>query len=90
MLSIENYFRMKHFVSQCSIAVKRRHDHDKSSKGKNLIGAGLQFQRFSPLSSWWEAWQHAGRHGAGEVAESFISRFTGSRKRETLGLEWAS
>jgi hypothetical protein len=19
----------------------------------------LQFQRFSPLSSWWEAWQHA-------------------------------
>jgi hypothetical protein len=28
------------------------------------IGAGLEFQRFSPLSSWWEAWQCAGRHGA--------------------------
>ena len=35
-------------------------------KGQHLIEAGLQFQRFSPLSSRWGAWQHAGRHGAGE------------------------
>jgi hypothetical protein len=27
------------------------------NKGKHLIGSGLQFQRFSPLSSWWEIWQ---------------------------------
>lgn len=26
-------------------------------------------QKFSPLSSWQEAWWHANRHGAGEVAE---------------------
>ena len=32
--------------------------------------AALQFQRFSPLSSWQEAWHCAGRHGAGEGAES--------------------
>ena len=32
-------------------------------------------QRFGPLSSWWETWQPAGRHGAGEVAESSTSTF---------------
>ena len=47
-----------------SIVVKRHHDQGNSYKGKHLVGAGLQFQRFRPLSSWWEAWQHAGRHGA--------------------------
>lgn len=30
-----------------------------------------------------------GRQNAGEIAESSISRPTGSRERETLGLEWA-
>jgi len=44
-----------------------------SYKGQYLIGAGLQVQRFSPLSSWQEAWQHPGRHGAGEGAESSTS-----------------
>jgi hypothetical protein len=29
------------------MTVKRHHDHSNSSKGKDLIGAGLQFQRFS-------------------------------------------
>jgi|UPI00001F6546 hypothetical protein len=54
------------------ITVKRHHDHSNSYKGKHLIGAGLQFQRFSPLSSWREAWQHAGRQG-GEGAKSSTS-----------------
>jgi hypothetical protein len=31
----------------------------------------------------------ADRHGAEEVAESSISRFTGSRRRQTPGLAWA-
>jgi hypothetical protein len=35
-----------------SIPVKRNHDQSISYKSKHLIGAGLQFQRFSPLSSW--------------------------------------
>ena len=39
-------------LNQCSIAVKRHHDHGKSYKGKPLIGAGLQFQRLSSLLSW--------------------------------------
>jgi hypothetical protein len=30
----------------------------------------LTVQRFRLLSSWWEAWWHAGRHGAGEVTQS--------------------
>jgi hypothetical protein len=34
--------------------VNRYHDQGKSYKGQHLIGAGLQVQRFSPLSSWWE------------------------------------
>jgi hypothetical protein len=36
------------------IAVNRYHDQGKSYKGQCLIGAGLQVQRFSPLSSRWE------------------------------------
>jgi hypothetical protein len=36
----------------------------------STTGAGLQFQRFSPLSSRKETWQCPGRHGAGEGAES--------------------
>jgi hypothetical protein len=38
------------------IAVKTQHDQDKLFYGKHLIGAGLYFQRFSPLSEWW--WEH--------------------------------
>jgi hypothetical protein len=38
-------------------------------KTKHLIGAGLQVQRFSPLSSWRKPWMPAGRHGAGKAAE---------------------
>ena len=47
----------------------------------HLIRAGLQFQRFSSLSSWWEAWQHAGRHDAEEGAEGLTSWSAGSRRR---------
>jgi hypothetical protein len=45
--------------------------HPQSSfyKEKHLIWAGLEFQRFSPLSSW----QHPVRHGAGGKAESSTS-----------------
>ena len=57
-----------------SIAEKRHQDQDNSYKAQqHLIRAGLQVQRFSPLSSWQEAWQCAGRHGAGEGAESSTS-----------------
>lgn len=42
-----------------SIAVKRHYDHGNSYKGKHLI----QFQRFSPLSSWQQACHPGGRHG---------------------------
>jgi hypothetical protein len=34
--------------------VNRHHDQGKSYKKHYLIGAGLQVQRFSPLSSRWE------------------------------------
>ncbi|EGV93974.1 hypothetical protein I79_015390 [Cricetulus griseus] len=40
---------------------------------KHFIGAGLQFQRFSPLLSWWNAWQYTGRNGA-ENKYIFICR----------------
>jgi hypothetical protein len=54
--------------SQSSIALKRHCDHGNSYKGKHLIGACLQFQTFSPLLSWWEAWQYTGRHSVEEVS----------------------
>jgi hypothetical protein len=45
-----------------SIAVKRHNDdHSNSYKRTHLVGAGLQFQRFHPLSSWQEAWWGEGR-----------------------------
>ena len=45
-------------------------NHGNSYKGQRLVGAGLQFQRFSPLPSWQEARQCPHRHGAGETVES--------------------
>jgi hypothetical protein len=82
-----NYFTK--YLSQYPIAVKRHHCLIYSWKGKHLIGAGLQFQRFIPLSSWWNAWQHAVRHGNGQVAESSTSASSGNRKRKSLDLTWA-
>ena len=64
------------------MVVKRYHDHSNFYKGKHLTGTGLQFQRFSSLSSWQEAWQHIGRHGARETAESPTYGLAGSRERE--------
>ena len=70
------------------MAVKRHRDHRNSYKGKHLTGAGLQFQRVSPLASRQEAWWWcAGRYGAGERAESSTFWSTGSRR--LLGLAWA-
>jgi hypothetical protein len=34
-----------------SNAINKHHEQGNSYKGQNLIGAGLQVQRFSPLSS---------------------------------------
>ena len=52
-----------------SIAVKRHHDQSNYYKGKHSIGAGFQFQRYSPC---WEGRHHTGGHGAGEVAERVL------------------
>lgn len=43
------------FYLRVSNAVTRHHEHGKSYKEKYLIGACLQFQKFSLLSSWHEA-----------------------------------
>jgi hypothetical protein len=37
---------------------------------KELIRIGVQFQRVSPLSSWWGAWLYTGRHADGDIVES--------------------
>lgn len=36
-------------------------------------GAALRFQKFSLLSSWQQAWGHAGRPGAGKRTDSSTS-----------------
>jgi hypothetical protein len=41
-------------LSYSFAAVNRYHDQGKSYKGHHLTGAGLQVQRFSPVSSRWE------------------------------------
>ena len=47
------YMQLKIYtvLVRVSIAVKRHHDQGNSYKRKHLIGAGLEFQRFSPLLS---------------------------------------
>jgi hypothetical protein len=55
------------------MAMKRYHDPGNSYIGATFHWDGLQYQKFSPLSSWQEAWQHPGRHGAGEGSESSSS-----------------
>ena len=59
---------------------ERHQEHSNSCKRKQLTGARLQFQRFSPLSAWRRARWPVGRHGEG--AESSTSGSAGSRKRE--------
>jgi hypothetical protein len=63
-----------------SIAIRRQHDQGNSYKGQHLVGVDLQVQRFSPLSSWGEVWQHPGRHGAGG-AESSTSCSEGKQEK---------
>jgi hypothetical protein len=50
----QNTMMIKHRISQGFTAVNRHHDQGKSYKNQHLIGASLQVQRFSPLSSRWE------------------------------------
>jgi hypothetical protein len=64
-----------------SIALKWHHDNSNSCKGRHLIGASLQFQRFSSLLSWQEAWWPTDRHWAREVLERSTSCLIGSKKR---------
>lgn len=46
--------------------------------------------RLSPLSSWQEAWQRTGQHGAGDRAQSSPSWSIGNRRTlgATLGVAW--
>jgi hypothetical protein len=64
-----------------SIAVKRHLDQGNSCKEQYLIRASLQVQRFSPLSSWQEAWQHPGIHSSEEGAKSSISSSEGNQEK---------
>jgi hypothetical protein len=58
----------------CLLSFCRRHcGHGNSYKGKHFMCDWLTAQRFSPLLSWWEAWQFVGRHGADKGAESSAS-----------------
>ena len=65
------WFFKTRFLSQ-SFHFLWSHDHNNSFKGRHTIVDCFQVQRFIPSLSWKEAWWHAGRPGAGEVAESSI------------------
>jgi hypothetical protein len=76
-------------LSHCFIIVKRHHDLSNAYNRKHSIGAALQYERFS-LLSWRETGWHAGRHGAGEVAESSKSGSVSSMERKGRGREQGS
>jgi hypothetical protein len=93
---VKDYLKWQHVqwalsrsITQCLrfIAVKRHLDHGNFDKETCLVGVGLQFQRFSPLLPWLEAWWLIDTHGAGR-AESSTSWLAGSIKRMTLCLSW--
>ena len=75
------------FFSPCRVVVlvmlftsgKKCHDYSNSHKRKHFIGGSIGLQRFSPLSSWQEAWRFAGRLGAGG-AQISTSSSAGKRK----------
>ena len=69
-------------------AVKRLHDQGNSYKGKQLIGASSQFQRFSPLSSWWEVWQHPGRQKCWRRSWEFYILIQEQQKWTGCVLHW--
>ena len=65
--------------------MKRHHDHSSSYKGNYtalIIGAGLQFRDLSHCHHDRKHGGKAGRHGAGEGAESSKPELTGRRKRD--------
>ena len=63
-----------------SITVKRHHDQGDSYKGKHLIGASLQDQRFRPLSSW----QETGSMQAGIALEKECSTPCSKGEQENI------
>jgi hypothetical protein len=75
-------------LSQCSIAVKRHHDHGNSQKGKHLTGACLQIQRLCVhrRHSGKHGRKRASRQGVREGAESSTFRATHNRKRASRAL----
>lgn len=55
---------------------------------KHVIESNLQFQRFSPLLSWEEAWSHTVRHSAKEKDENSHFDYRQKKNNDTLGLAW--
>lgn len=49
-----------------SIALRDTMTTGSLGKEKHFFRAGLQFQSFDPVVSWWEAWRSADRCGDGE------------------------
>ena len=70
-------------LSFISIAMKSHHGQGNSYKSNHLIGAVLQFQRYSHFYHSRKKGRHEGRHDAGEEAKCSASLFNGS-KEETV------
>ena len=60
-----------------------------TSVRERLVGDLLTVSEGESVITGQEAWQPAGRQGAGAVAESSHICFTSSRQKEKLGLMWA-
>lgn len=66
-------------ISYYSIAVRRHPVQSNFYKNKHFIVAFLQLQMVSPLSPWWRAWGHTGRH------ECYISKHRRKQKNSGSG-----
>jgi hypothetical protein len=84
--SVPQYLVATSVLVRVSIAVERHHNHGNSYKGIHLIEAGLQFQKFSPLSLWQEAWWQAGIHGAREELRVLIFIYRHQQETVILGI----
>lgn len=84
--SVFNSEKQDHAVLVRTSTVKGHPDRGNSCKRKCLIGAGLQFQRFSPLSSWQKTVVHADLVMEKELRALCLDPQAAGRDYATLGI----
>jgi hypothetical protein len=88
--SLNGNFPSRAVLVWALLLVKRHCDQGNSKKGKHLLGACLQFQRFSLLSLCWASRHCLSRHDTGESWEFYLLICRQQKGLcATMGVSWA-